>query len=457
MTLKTTKLRDAINFALAVGATTVVGMGSALAQDAAATPDPTTLDRIEVTGSRIRQVDLETAQPVLTITRQDIEKQGFQSVGDILQNISAVGTPPLSRASPLSSGELAGGTFISLRNLGAQRTLTLVNGKRLGISTSGFSDISTIPAVAVERIEVLKDGASSIYGSDAIAGVINIITRSNFEGAAASAYYGQYGEGDGAITKADFVMGFNGERGSLTAAAEWGKEEDVMASDRPYSAFPRGSEHATDGWTTVGQFGGFTTTATTMVPGLPAGTRVVLRPGGNPRVITDYVRQTTVTGGCTSATAANPGPGTCTPGSTADKSNTNEQTSLRTAQETKGLYVDGIFEISEDIRFRTNLLYNNRVNDRQVAGFPMQATSPAVGGAATMAANSFFNPTGAPISNWWRRGWEVPRVATSDLTTYRFSGAFEGSFEWADRYFDWDVSYLNNNSKLVQSGFGDFN
>ncbi len=97
----------------------------------------------------------------------------------------------------------------------------LVNGQRLGISTSGLADVSTIPAAAVERIEVLKDGASSIYGSDAIAGVINVITRSNFEGATASAYYGQYGEGDGAITKGDFVMGFTGDRGSLTVAAEW--------------------------------------------------------------------------------------------------------------------------------------------------------------------------------------------------------------------------------------------
>ncbi|MGH8073364.1 MAG: hypothetical protein ACREO4_04720, partial [Lysobacter sp.] len=86
MTLKTTKLRDAISFALVVGATAVTG--SAFAQDAAPAPqDPTTLDRIEVTGSRIRQVDLETSAPVLQITRDDIEQQGFNSVADILQNI----------------------------------------------------------------------------------------------------------------------------------------------------------------------------------------------------------------------------------------------------------------------------------------------------------------------------------------------------------------------------------
>ena len=76
-----------------------------------------------VTGSRIRQTDVETAQPVQMIMREDIEKQGFQSVGDILQNVSAVGTPPISRASPLTAGQNAGGVYISLRNLGAERTL----------------------------------------------------------------------------------------------------------------------------------------------------------------------------------------------------------------------------------------------------------------------------------------------------------------------------------------------
>ncbi|MBA3486311.1 MAG: TonB-dependent receptor [Lysobacter sp.] len=456
MALKTHRLRDAISFALAVSATAVLSTGIASAQQpapAAAEPEATTLDRIQVTGTRIRQVDMETSQPVLTISRQDIERQGFQSVADILQNISATGSPPISRASPLSAGENAGGTFISLRNLGAARTLVLVNGRRLGISTSGLSDVSTIPAVAVERIEVLKDGASSIYGSDAIAGVINIITRSNFEGASASAYFGQYDEGDGSITKGDFVMGFSGDRGSLTAAAEWTKEDGVSAADRDFSAFPRSHLHPTDNFTVVGQFGGFVTTATTPVPGIPSLRRVILREGGNPRNINDYRLQNTVTGTCVGATEA----AGCTPGSIADKSNTNQQTDLRTPLENKSLYVDGIFDISDDIRFRTNLLYSNRESDRQVAGFPLQATSPSRGGPATMAANSFFNPTGAPIANWWRRTWEVPRTSESELTTYRFTGAFEGSFEWADRFFDWDISYLNNENKLVQSTFGNIN
>ena len=156
MKLNSNKLRDAVCVALAASAASVAGTGVASAQTA------TNLDRIEVTGSRIRTVDVETAQPVLTLNRADIEKQGFSSVADILQNISAVGTPPISRAQPLSSGEAVGGTYISLRDLGATRTLVLLNGKRLGITTGGLQDISTVPVSAIERIEVLKDGASAV-------------------------------------------------------------------------------------------------------------------------------------------------------------------------------------------------------------------------------------------------------------------------------------------------------
>lgn len=433
MTLKTTKLRDAITFALAIGVTATAG--AALAQETPASGQQTTeLDRIEVTGSRIRQVDTETSQPVLTIDRNDIEKQGFQSVVDILQNITATGTPPISRAQPLSSGEVVGGSFISMRNLGAQRTLVLVNGKRMGISTSGLQDISTIPVAAVERIEVLKDGASSIYGSDAIAGVINIITRSNFEGATAQAYYGQYGEGDGATTIADFVMGFTGDRGSLTIAAEYAKEEKVKATDRPYSAFPNGNWHPTLGWTPVGQYGGFAVSSAFPLPGFANG-RYILREGGNPRNPADYRAQNTSTL------------------SIADKTNTNIQTDLRTPMERRSLFVDGSFDITDAVRFRTNLAYNYRDSERQVAGYPLQAIAFGV----PMSPNSYFNPLGVEIRNWWRRTWEVPRSSRSELTTYRFTGSLEGSFDVGNRYFDWDVGYLYNQNKLVQTNYGNVN
>lgn len=451
MTFKTTQLRDAITFALAVGSTALAG--AAAAQEASPTPakEATTLDRIEVTGSRIRQVDLETAQPVLAITRADIEKQGFQSVAEILQNISATGAPTISRAQPLLAGENVGGQFISMRNLGASRTLILVNGKRLGISTSGLQDVSLIPTSAVERIEVLKDGASSIYGSDAIAGVVNIITRTNFEGATANAYYGQYGQGDGATTRADFVLGFTGDRGSLTAAVEYRKEDEVFARDREFGAYPQGPNHPNRGWTTVSQWG---------VINLPTGLggNRVLNQGGDWRSLSNYHALNTDTGG----TAAN------REGSIVDKSNTNLQTHLRTPLESRSLFVNGVFDITDKVRFRSDMLYTSRDAERQVAGYPFQSASAGpIPGGFRMSQGSYYNPVGthwagsngttAQDINFWRRTWEVPRVDKSTSTTWRFSAGLDGSFDIGDRSFDWDVGYLFNNNKVTQENYGNLN
>ena len=135
MTLKTNKLRDAISFAL-VSTTALAASGVAFAQEE--NKDAGQLDTVVVTGSRIPRAELENEQPIITVSREQIEKQGFSSVADILQNLTSAGSPAISRADALSSGEDVGGYYIDLRNLGATRTLILLNGKRLGVSTSGL-------------------------------------------------------------------------------------------------------------------------------------------------------------------------------------------------------------------------------------------------------------------------------------------------------------------------------
>lgn len=431
-------------------------LAAATASTAAYTPrlvaQEAELEQIVVTGSRIRRAaETETTQPVSVISREDIENQGFQSVADILQNTTATGTPPLSRASPLSAGEAAGGTYISLRNLGAARTLILMNGRRMPITTSGLADVSLIPSIAVERVEVLKDGASSIYGSDAIAGVINIITRNNYDGFTAGAYYGTYEQGDGETERAEFITGMTSDKGSITVAGEWVSEDEVWARDRSYSAYPRSSRHPTDGWTTVGQYGGFVASTSTPVPGFANG-RYVLNEGADPRLASSFRLQNTNTGSC-SPTAGATVTGGCVPGSTADKSNTNQQTHLRTPIDRRSLNVDAFYDLSDEVRLSTNFLYSNRSSDRTVAGYPYQSsTFPGA-----ISANSYFNPVGADISNWWRRTWEVPRVSGSDVTTYNFAGTLDGDFEFASRMFNWDVTYQHAKNDSVQSTYGNLN
>ncbi len=122
--------------------------------------------------------------------------------------------------------------------------------------------------------------------------------------------------------------------------------------------------------------------------------------------------------------------------------------------------MDGVFDITDDIRFRTNLMYSNRTTDRTVAGYPMQAGTFASsnGGAGVgMAANSYFNPTGAPINNWWRRTWEVPRVVDQRPDHVPLQRRVRRQLRVGDRYFDWDVSYLKNSNKLLQSSYGNLN
>ena len=429
MSLKTHKLRDAIVFALVTGATSVAGTSVALAQDSG--QEATTLDRIEVTGSRIRQVDIETAQPVLMISRDDIENQGFNTVADILQNITAAGTPPISRSSPLSSGEAVGGQYIDLRNLGASRTLILLNGQRLGITTSGLQDLAQIPAAVVERIELLKDGASAIYGSDAMAGVVNIITRSNYEGAEVNAYYGQYDEGDGTRERYDFVMGMANDRGSITISGEYTQEDAVWASDRPFSAYPYGSYHPELGWTAVSQWGVATDVGDSLL---------VLDRGADPLNRTNY-----------HVLDAN--------GLNTDRSNSTEQMQVYTPLERKSMFLDGVLNITDNVRARAAMLYSDRVADSQIAGYPYQS---AVFGTP-LSIDSYYNPWGNQHGyadpqevNFYHRGWEVPRRSSNQLKSLRFTGALEGTFTFADRYFDWSVGMVHHENDGLQIGTGNF-
>jgi iron complex outermembrane recepter protein len=181
------------------------------AEEPAPAAGSTKLDTIEVTGSRLRRTDYETAQPVLVLSREDIERTGLTDISEILRNISAAGNSSLS-AQQARFAQTLGETNLDLRNLGAQHTLLLVNGKRwvtgLIPTQPSVSDYNTIPTAIIERIEVLKDGASAIYGSDAIGGVVNIITRKDFAGWGATYQAGQYIEqGDGFNQQASLSWG----------------------------------------------------------------------------------------------------------------------------------------------------------------------------------------------------------------------------------------------------------
>src|SRR5690606_38679856 len=234
-------------------ATPVLSIGTAQAAPAGqqSAPDPTTLDSVQVTGTRIRKAEIETQVPVHSLSREDIDRTGLTSVGDILQELTGAGSALNTKFnssgnfgfSPNGDGVGAGSAQVDLRHLGAKRVLVLVDGMRWvnESSASGVgatTDLNTIPLAIVERIDVLEDGASSLYGSDAIAGVVNIITRRDFDGAQVSVSVGEYGEGDGRQTGVDFAWGHNTDRSNLFIGLSHVDREEVRASSREQARWP---------------------------------------------------------------------------------------------------------------------------------------------------------------------------------------------------------------------------
>jgi iron complex outermembrane receptor protein len=198
---------------LAAGAVAAASLSApALAQQAGADGSSQRLERIEVTGSSIKRTSTETASPVQIINREEIERTGKQNLAEVVRGLSSDnnGTIP----SGFTAGFAAGASGVSLRGLGVNATLVLVNGRRMatyGLADDGqrsFVDLNSIPLEIVDRIEVLKDGASAIYGSDAIAGVINIILRKEFKGAALGATFGTSYKSDGNLTRLSGTAGF---------------------------------------------------------------------------------------------------------------------------------------------------------------------------------------------------------------------------------------------------------
>ncbi|KAF1710066.1 TonB-dependent receptor [Pseudoxanthomonas kalamensis DSM 18571] len=197
-----------------------------------------TLDKVEVTGSRIKRTEIEGPAPVVVLTADDIEKEGFSTVYEALNTLSQFTGSVQNELT--QSGFTPNAQFINLRSLGPGYTLILINGKRMADypvpynSQSNAVSLSSIPAAAVERIEVLTGGASAIYGSDAVAGVINIITKSNYEGDTIRLRGGITSRGGGDTLLFQWTGGRTSDNWSLTYGFEYLDREEILASQRDF-------------------------------------------------------------------------------------------------------------------------------------------------------------------------------------------------------------------------------
>lgn len=197
------------------------------------------VEEVIVTGSRIaRGSDFESPSPVITIDRDSIEKSGYSNLQQLMEKIPANGNGAFSTRGNNQDSTANGASSISLRGLGADATLVLVNGRRVAVSafaesvTTNFVDINSIPVAAIERVEVLKDGSSAVYGSDAVAGVVNIILRKNFEGFETSVGYGAVTDGDYDEQTVSAVWGTGGENSNVTMIFDYFKNTNLFNVDR---------------------------------------------------------------------------------------------------------------------------------------------------------------------------------------------------------------------------------
>jgi len=208
------------------------------------TQKPQQLQTITVTGSAIPRIDTETPSPVTVITAAQITRSGLTTISDVVRSISADNSGSIPNA--FSNGFAAGASGVALRGLTVNSTLVLIDGKRAAnypVSDDGersFVDLNTIPLAAVERIEVLKDGASAVYGADAIAGVVNIILRPGYQGVEGTADIGTSQHGGGFTKKATFLAGggdLNTDHYNAYFSAQYEKDDAIDISQRgfPYN------------------------------------------------------------------------------------------------------------------------------------------------------------------------------------------------------------------------------
>ena len=441
---------------------------SAAPGNAAKGPD----NEIVVTGSRIRHNPLDQKSPITFVDHSDIEKTGLNSVSEVLQQLPSVGGGLNNRFNtsgnngnpPDGAGVGAGAAEIDLRHLGSKRTLVLVDGLRFinGASASGVPgsvDLNVIPESMIERVEVLQDGASAIYGSDAIAGVVNIITKKGQRGLQASAQLGIQDEGDGFTQNYQLSWGNGTDRATqIVVGASYVRNGAVFAGDRAISAFPTpyGTSCLAGGCSSGTPLGRFIVLGQNLtLRGPVIGRAPVYNPADPTDPNSDFKAFTT-----------------------ADRFNFAPFNYLLTPLERFGGFINVRQEINPDTHFTVKFLANRRNSKNQAAPLPLFVGPDAGNGnlldRITIDASNPYNPFGTLYSgvnldgtpngdtpNYsfiGRRMIEAgPRRYAQKVTTYYGTATLDGNFGIGGNQWYWDVNGFWGHNKAKQSFTGDIN
>jgi iron complex outermembrane receptor protein len=440
---------------------------------ASTSTQPSAQGEIVITGSRIRRNPLDLDAPRVFIDDQDIKKTGLTSINDVLQRLPSSGGGLNGRnnssgnlgSPPDGSGVGAGSAEIDLRYLSPRRVLVLVDGLRYvnGASASGVpgsTDLNSIPASAIERIEVLQDGASAIYGSDAIAGVVNIITKKRQKGFDASAQLGKYlDEGDGFSQNYQLSWG-NGDNGPLqvVVGGNFVKSNGVGAGDRALSAFP--NPYSTS--CLQGGCSSFPVNGRFVVFGNASNTvDDPLTPDINEDV-QDLTLIPPVLGGAPNY------PGNFKDFGDADRFNFAPFNFLEVPLKRYGVFANAKYELADNVNFSVKGIWNRRESRNQAAPLPL-GIGPDVGNGnlldtITISHLNPFNPFGVDLvagqnySQIKRRLVEIGdrRYKQTVNTTYGVA-TLDGKFTIGNGDWFWDVNGIYGRNKARQVFHGNIN
>lgn len=419
-------------------------------------------EEIVVTGSRIRTNPTDAPMPVMSITAEDIQRSGITSIGDVLQRLPMSGGGINARFNssgnagfpPDGSGVGAGSTQADLRYLGPKRVLVLVDGVRwvAGSSASGVpaaTDLNTIPMSIVDRVEVLEDGASPVYGSDAISGVINIITKRDFNGFAANAYLGGYSAGDGGTQQYDLSWGNKSEGLTITTNLSFVDQRGISSADRDISKWPVPGVAGCNGRCSSGTSQG----RILFDPGQPSEIDLALNAGTATPV---YDPANPYTGG------------TYHQFINSDRFNFQPYNYIMTPSTRFGAFTYLDYKLVDHVSMFAKALYNNRKSANQAAPTPLFVGPEAGNGnrldTISIDATNPYNPFGFSLDPATvdfvvtRRPLEAgPRIFKQNVDTIYVDGGFKGDFGVATRSFNWDVTAIYSRNRADQIMTGNFN
>lgn len=451
-----TKLQSAVRLGLGIGAG-ALAVGFAPGAMAQGADQEEVLEEIITTGSRIKRADLDSASPVTVLQRDDILASGLTDVGNIIQKMPSMSGSPIGTTTNNGGN---GSVLVDLRGMGVNRTLTLINGQRV---VDG-GDYQTIPSNMIERVEILKDGASAVYGADAVAGVVNIITRRDFEGIEFGAQTADWFDTDsGRQDSVSMIAGTTFAGGNVVFGAEYVDQEESYQSDtdwdyfqNSYYIYPEGCENSLTEPYPTGCFPiGSSRIPESRLQFLNQGRFLIGTPATQPYTV-----------------------GTMIPhdGRTYNYAPVNY---MQTPYERTNMFAEGHFELTETVRFNFEIRANNRKSAQELAPQPYNSpTDPAfdglyvdpVTGETTaysgisednyylrQAVDAYNAANGTsliyePVSDFRRRMIETPRRFTQDISQYNFVVGLEGEF----MEMDWDIYWNRGYRNRVDNDFGQF-